>query len=174
MAFLNPVVLALNNDAAPRVSNDYANAGLAGLSRSVWHTAGIAFLITLPILATLVIFGAKLVTLMYGPRFAGAGPIVDLLALGVCFYAVGLAFPYGLLTLKRANVDFSINIVCVVCFLALGIWLIRAEGVFGAACSFLMVQTVALILRVVAFRSVVRRANGMAIEVIQEECAAWK
>jgi len=158
MAFLNPIVLALNNDAAPRVSHDYAAHGLAGLSRSVVRSAVIAGLMTLPILAALLLFGSRLVTLMYGARFGGSGPIVDLLAIGLWFYAIGLSFPYGMLALKRANVDFAINVACIASFLAFGIILIRMRGVLGAACSFLMVQTVALVLRLIAFRWVVDRA----------------
>jgi O-antigen/teichoic acid export membrane protein len=156
MAFLNPIVLALNNDAAPRVSNDYANHGLAGLKRSVTRSAIIAGAITLPVLLALLIFGSRLVRIMYGPKFGGAGPIVDLLAVGLWFYAISLSFPYGMLALKRANVDFAINVACIVSFLAFGIFLIRRYGVAGAACSFLMVQTVALIFRVALFRRIVK------------------
>ena len=50
MAFLNPIVLALNNDAAPRVSNDYAAHGLEGLRRSVARSAGVAAVMTSPVL----------------------------------------------------------------------------------------------------------------------------
>ncbi len=159
MAFLNPIVLAVNNDVAPRVSHDYAQHGLAGLSRSVFRSAAIAAILTLPVLATLLVFGSRLVKLMYGAKYAGNGGIVSALALGVWFFAISLAFPYGMLTLKRPAVDFSINVACFASFLAAGLWLIRTHGVFGAACSFLLVETVALVLRVLAFRRVVASAG---------------
>ena len=174
MAFLNPIVLALNNDAAPRVSNDYASRGLDGLSRSVVRSAAIAGILTLPVLVILLVFGAKLVRLMYGARFAGTGPIVDLLAIGMWFYAISLSFPYGMLTLNRANIDFVINVACFVSFIVFGVILIRTYGVLGAAGSFLMVQSVALILRVVAFRSILKRARSMAIEMLPEGAAGWR
>ena len=158
MAFLNPIVLALNNDVAPRVSHDYAAHGLSGLSKSVFRSAAIAAILTLPVLATLLLFGSRLVKLMYGAKYAGNGGIVSALAIGVWFYAISLAFPYGMLTLKRPGVDFSINVACFASFLAAGIWLIHAYGVFGAACSFLLVETVALTLRIFAFRRVVATA----------------
>ncbi len=158
MAFLNPIVLALNNDAAPRVSNDFAAHGLAGLTRSVTRSALLAGLITLPVLLLLFVFGARLVRLMYGAKFAGAGPVVDLLAVGLWFYAISLSFPYGMLALKRAQVDFAINVACLVSFAVFGLWLVEHHGVRGAACSFLIVQAVALVLRVVLFRRVVRQA----------------
>ena len=167
MAFLNPVVLALNNDAAPRVANDFAAHGLVGLTRSVRRSAMVAGVMTLPILLALVLFGAKLVKLMYGAKFGStglenSGLIVDLLAAGLWMYAIGLAFPYGMLTLHRPEVDFAINGACITSFLAVGIWLVRGHGVVGAACSFLLVQAVALGLRVVGFRRVVGQAAQLA------------
>jgi O-antigen/teichoic acid export membrane protein len=173
MAFLNPIVLALNNDAAPRISNDYATHGLAGLSRSVTRSATIAGLLTLPVLIFLLIFGSRLVELIYGPKFGGAGPIVALLSVGVWFYAISLSFPYGMLTLKRAEVDFAINLACIASFLAVGIWLVRLDGVLGAAYSFLLVETVALILRVAAFRAVVQSARRKTINTPPEEALTW-
>jgi O-antigen/teichoic acid export membrane protein len=162
MAFMNPIVLALNNDAAPRVANDYAAYGLRGLFRRITRSAGIAAMITLPVLIALLIFGSHLVKLMYGSKFGGAGTIVDLLAVGLWFYAIGLSFPYGMLALKRAGIDFAINVACITSFLAIGIWLIRWYGVVGAACSFLMVQTVALVLRIVGFQRVFCAAENEA------------
>ncbi len=172
MAFLNPIVLALNNDAGPRVSHDYALYGLPGLTRSVYRSAAIAGVVSSPILLALVLFGSKLVRLMYGPKFSGFGTIVDLLAVGLWFYAISLSFPYGMLALKRANIDFSINVACICSFLAFGIPLIRKEGVFGAACSFLMVQSVALLLRVIAFRRIVARVGKLPPLNISGEVAA--
>jgi O-antigen/teichoic acid export membrane protein len=172
MAFLNPIVLALNNDVAPRVSHDYAAHGMAGLTRSVNRSAVIAGLITLPVLAGLVLFGSKLVRLMYGAKFGNTGVIVDLLAVGLWFYAIGLSFPIGMLALKRAGVDFAINVACIASFLAFGILLIHRHGVFGAACSFLMVQTVALVLRVVLFRRVVKQAAGVRLDGLMPGAAA--
>ncbi len=168
MAFLNPVVLALNNDAAPRVANDFAAHGLAGLTRSVRRSALVAGLMTLPILLALVLFGASLVKLMYGSKFGGtglenSGLIVDLLAAGLWMYAIGLAFPYGMLTLQRPEVDFAINGACIASFVAVGLWLVRGHGVVGAACSFLLVQAVALVLRVIGFRRVVNQAAGLRL-----------
>jgi O-antigen/teichoic acid export membrane protein len=159
MAFLNPIVLALNNDVAPRVSHDYAQHGVAGLSRSVFRSAMIAGILTSPVLVTLLIFGSRLVKLMYGAKYAGNGNIVSILAVGVWFYAISLAFPYGMLTLKRPAVDFAVNVACFISFLAAGIWLIHAHGVVGAACSFLIVETVALTLRITGFKRVVRDAT---------------
>jgi O-antigen/teichoic acid export membrane protein len=169
MVFLNPIVLALNNDVAPRVSNDFASHGLAGLSRSVMRSAAIAALITLPVFISLLAFGSRLVKLMYGAKFGDAGSVVDLLALGVWFYAISLSFPYGMLTLKRPHVDFAINVACFASFIVFGIILIRTYGVFGGACSFLMVQVVSLSLRVIAFRGILKRARRVEIELLPEE-----
>lgn len=163
MAFLNPIVLALNNDAAPRAANDYASHGLAELSRQVMRSAAIASVITLPVLIILLVFGSKLVRLMYGAKYDGAGPVVDMLAIGLWLYAIGLSFPYGMLALKRAGVDFAINVACIASFFTCGIWLIRVHGVRGAACSYLMVQAVALVLRLFSFRHIVSVGANMTM-----------
>ena len=106
-----------------------------------------------------------------GAKYGGNGAIVSALAVGVWFYAIGLSFPYGLLTLKRPAVDFLINVACFASFLAVGIWLIRAHGVWGAAMSFLLVESVALILRIVAFRRVVTGASDMAATAVVDGAA---
>jgi O-antigen/teichoic acid export membrane protein len=157
MAFMNPVVLALNNDTAPRVAHDYALNGLAGLSHSVMRSAIVAALITL------LLFGSQLVKLMYGSKFSGTAPIVGFLAIGLWFYAISLPFPYGMLTLKRAGIDFAINVACITSFLGFGVWMVWRQGVFGAACSFLMVQTVALVLRIIGFQRAVSEAENLAV-----------
>ena len=161
MAFLNPVVLALNNDAAPRVANDYEAHGVAGLRRSVHRSALIAGWVTLPILVVLVTYGGRLVVLMYGKQYAGNGLIVTVLAIGLWCYAVSLAFPYGLLGLKRPGVDFSLNVLCIVAYLLIGLPLLLRFGVLGAAGSFLLVQVVALVGRVVSFQAVSQRAAAL-------------
>jgi O-antigen/teichoic acid export membrane protein len=174
MAFLNPIVLALNNDAGPRIANDYAAHGLRGLSRSTSCSAGVAALITCPVLFMLLLFGARLVTLMYGSKYSGAGSVVDLLAFGICFYAIGLAFPYGMLSLRRPEVDFAINLACIGSFLAFGTWLVRAHGVIGAAISFAMVQTLALVLRVAVFRSLIKQSSDELKDNCPVERPTWK
>jgi len=156
MAFLNPVVLALNNDAGPRVSHDYAAGGLSGLWKTVMRSASIAIALTLPILLVLVLFGSHIVRLMYGAKYGGTGLIVGLLATGFCLYAGGLAFPYGLLALGRQRLDFAINVICIITFLSVGIALLRGQGALGAAYSFLTIQAVAFVSRVIAFRIAVR------------------
>lgn len=162
MAFLNPCVLALNNDAAPRVANDYASGGLVGLRKSVFRSAAIAALITLPLVFGLLVFGDRLVKLMYGGKFAGAGGLVAILTIGFWLYAFGLAFPYGMLALKRPGLDFSINVLCFVAFLTGGVSMIRSYGALGAACSFLMVQSVAFGSRILGFRIATRAAMRKA------------
>jgi O-antigen/teichoic acid export membrane protein len=163
MAFLNPIVLALNNDAGPRVSHDYAAGGLSDLRRTVLRSAGIAAIFTSPILIALLLFGARVVRLMYGPKYAtGSALIVGLLATGFWLYACGLVFPYGMLALRRQKVDFSINLICFLTFLSVGIASIRGFGALGAAISFLSVQSVAFLSRVIGFEMAARHAAANA------------
>lgn len=151
MAFLNPIVLALNNDASPRIANAYARRGLRGLRQTVLHSALIAAIIVLPVFTGLLIFGSRLVTLMYGSKFSGHGQIIALLATGLLLYAAGLAFPYGLLALGRQRLDFLINVACFCFFLTLGTWLVKCFGPLGAALSFMSTHALALSLRVLVF-----------------------
>jgi len=156
MSFLNPCVTALNNDAAPRVANDYAVGGTTALRSSVYRCAQTAAIITLPPVLGLILFGGTLVKLMYGAAYAGAGAFVSVLTIGFWLYAIGLAFPYGMLALKRPRLDFSIKVICFLVFLGGGVWLVRTYGALGAASSFLMVQAVALVSRVAGFRTALR------------------
>ena len=167
MAFMNPIVLAVNNDAGPRIAHDYAVNGPGGLSHTVFRSARIALLITVPILGGLLLFGSQLVRLMYGAKFGGTGFMVSLLAIGLWFYAISLSFPYGMLALNRPGIDFGVNVACLVSFLGGGFWLVRQYGAFGAACSFLLVQTVALSLRILGFRKLVSAASRKFVTVAE-------
>lgn len=157
MSFLKPCVTALNNDAAPRVASDYAMGGVPALRGSVYRCARTAGLVTLPLVLGLILWGGSLVRLLYGARYGGTSVLVSLLSLGFWFYAIGLAFPYGILALQRPRLDFAINVICFVVFIGVGLWLVRTYGVFGAVCSFLMVQAVAVVARVIGFQSVLRK-----------------
>ncbi len=152
MAFLNPLVLALNNDAGPRVSNDFATGGISALKASVRRSALMGLFTVTPVVLILACFGGKIVTLMYGDKYVGNGVIVTLLTLGFTCYATSLPLPYGILTLKRPRVDFTINVACFLSFLAFGVPLLKRYGVTGAAISFLIIQFVALICRVLGFQ----------------------
>jgi O-antigen/teichoic acid export membrane protein len=132
VAFYNPVMLALYNEAAPKISRSFADGGVDALRETIAATAKRCFLAALPLFLVFVLFGDRLVILVYGEKFAGCGVVVGLLALGALIVALGYAFPYGLLAIGKPRLDFVGNLASFLVFVILGIWAVRMYGAVGA------------------------------------------
>ena len=158
-AFGNMVLMGAQNFLGPKIANIYAEAGL---SRMRWFVirASAAFLIPmLPFCVVLWLFGDPIVVLVYGPKFAGNGVIVSVLALNMLALAISFSFSRALFAIERADVDFAMNFVALLVLLTAGIWLVRAHGPLGAALGLLTANVVASSVRGVVFFFLARSNN---------------
>ncbi len=158
IAFCNPLFLAMQNSFSPKIAHAFADGTPDAFRRFSLRTTSIFGIVLAPFCIVLFFFGGDLVPVVYGGKYAGNGPIVSLLALDFFFSALAFPLSRALFTVGRADVDFKINIVMVLCLLAFGIWLVRSFGPAGAAASLVVTDVLCFSIRYAAFRRLSREA----------------
>jgi O-antigen/teichoic acid export membrane protein len=129
----NPALLGIQNLVGPKIAREYAAAGPAALRRLVLKiTAAISLPVSLLCLV-LILFGGRLISLVYGNRYAGNNKVVAILMLSVLISAPGFCFSRALYACERADLDFLANFAALFVMITLGFWLVRAFGPLGAA-----------------------------------------
>lgn len=157
-ALYNPVMLALFNEAAPRITHEFAAGGNASVINAVKTTTKTCTLVALPFFVLFLFFGDDLVTLMYGSEFSGNGLTVSLLAASSLALAYGFAYPFGLLALGRPGLDFAGNLASVVVMMTIGLWATRHYGVAGAAIGVFFAHSLAVAIKKSSFQAALRAA----------------
>jgi O-antigen/teichoic acid export membrane protein len=129
----NPALLGIQNLVGPKIAHEYAAAGPKALRRLV---LGITAAISVPLFLlcfTLILWGAPLMTLLYGSQYGGNGRVIVVLALGLLVSAPAFCFSRALYVTERADLDFLVNFAALLVMVTLGFWLVRAFGPLGAA-----------------------------------------
>jgi O-antigen/teichoic acid export membrane protein len=129
----NPALLGIQNLMGPKIAHEYAAAGPAALRRLVLKiTAAISLPASLLCL-TLTLCGGRLISLVYGSRYAGNNKVVAILALSVLISVPAFCFSRALYACERADLDFLANFAALFVMITLGFWLVRVFGPLGAA-----------------------------------------
>ena len=156
LAFCNPLFLAMQNSYGPKIAHAFARDGGGDLRRFSLQATKVFGAAIAPFCVVLLFFGGDLVAGIYGGKYAGNGAIVSLLALDFLFTALTFPLSRALFTVGRADIDFKINLVMLLCLLSFGIPLTRRFGPMGAAASLLITDFVCLAFRFAAFSRWVR------------------
>lgn len=150
--FTNPAIQGIANYLMPRFAEAVARhqhgrmRSLVSIS-TVWLCI-LATLLALP----LVLFGGKLLTLAFGPAFAGHGATVAILSIAVIARSTAMPAYIGLWVSGRSQSNAAINVVGL-SVLAVGILLaMPTYGLVGVALATLVADLSAGILRIVTFR----------------------
>jgi O-antigen/teichoic acid export membrane protein len=98
-------------------------------------------LVTLPIAAGGSVLSARLIRLVYGPRFDPAVPILQILIWTVCVFCLVLVFARVLIASHHQLLDLYCNIAALVVNIGIGWLLIRMYGALGAAIATLVSLT---------------------------------
>jgi O-antigen/teichoic acid export membrane protein len=151
IAVINPIVFGVQNVLGPRIMHAHAEGGVSRLRRevnrvSVMYGGALALFA-----ATLFVTGDALVTTVYGTKYANGGLLAALLSLNLAAGAFGFAFSRGLFALRRADVDFKVNVLALAMLLMCGVWLASAFGPVGAAFGQLFTNVAACSVRVATF-----------------------
>lgn len=85
----------------------------------------------------LIVWGGRLVALLYGRQYAGNNLVVVILSLNLFVSAATFSFSRALMAVERADLDFLVNFVALFIMVSLGFWLVRAFGPVGAAIGLL-------------------------------------
>jgi O-antigen/teichoic acid export membrane protein len=129
----NPALLGIQNLVGPKIAHEYAAAGPQALRRLVLTiTSAISLPVSLLCFA-LVLWGGRLMTLLYGSQYVGNSRVVAILALSLLISAPAFSFSRALYATERADLDFLVNFAALFVMATLGFWLVRAFGPLGAA-----------------------------------------
>lgn len=133
----NPALLGIQNFVGPKIAHVYAESGTKALRRFVLKiTAAIFFPVSLLCLV-LIVWGGRIIALIYGRQYAGNNLVVAVLAVNVLVFAASFTFSRALMAIERADLDFLANSAALLVMVVLGFWLVRSFGILGAAIGFL-------------------------------------
>ncbi len=149
-ALANPLLMGVQNWLGPAVAHAATDRSAADFRRLVLHASAAFGLLMVPVVLGTFLFGDLLVQ-AYGPEYAEHGSLVALLTLATLCHAVGFPSARGLFADGHAIHDFLGNVVTLALLLAVGIWLVSAFGVTGAAWSFVIGLAAGNAYRLIAF-----------------------
>jgi O-antigen/teichoic acid export membrane protein len=129
----NTFLMGLCNFLSPRAARAFAEGGLAEL-RTVLRNTALLFLSSLGAIALLAaIFGEQVATLVYGLRFAGAGPIITVLSLSVLANSIGVTAGNGLFAMERPRANFVADLASLAVVVLVACCCVPWLGPLGAA-----------------------------------------
>lgn len=117
----------------PMASRMYARADRAGISELFWQSALWITVLTFPIFAVTCFLAEPLAVLLFGARYASAGSVLAILAVGYFFNAALGYNAAGLQVHGKVRFTAAIDILAALTFVGLCIWLIPTYGAVGAA-----------------------------------------
>jgi O-antigen/teichoic acid export membrane protein len=153
----NPALLGLQNLVGPKISHEYAESGPQGLRRMVLKiTAAISLPVSL-LCVVMMIWGGRLIALLYGRQYAGNRWTVAILSLNFLVFAASFSFSRALYAIERADLDFQLNFAALFIMVTMGFWLVRAYGPLGAAIGLLAANFVTSAVKAGAFLTLPNR-----------------
>jgi O-antigen/teichoic acid export membrane protein len=133
----NMLLLGVSNVLSPRAAKAYVVGGAKEL-RHVLRQAGLLLGGTLGVFAAaLWLFGDPLARFLYGGRYAGAGPVIGVLAMNALAASFGVVAGNGLWALGRPSANFKADIIGVGVALGAALYLVPSQGALGVALALL-------------------------------------
>jgi O-antigen/teichoic acid export membrane protein len=156
----NPILIGLNNFLTPQAINVYHAQGIVGLRRFTRQITLLMAGFVGALVLVLVVFGTRLVALLYGTSVLDDQWVVPLLAMGILTFAVSLGAENGLTAMRRPQGILWANICALPVMLGLGAALILWDGVQGAAIAALSGTVIAAILKMRLFSNCCREETN--------------
>ncbi len=117
----------------PLAARLYARNDAAAINDLYWKTAAWITVATFPVFCVCFFLAEPVTVLLFGPRYAGAGVLLAILAAGTYFSAAFGFNMYVLQTYARVRAILAINVAAATLGLGLNLWLIPLLGAAGAA-----------------------------------------
>ena len=133
----NPVLLGIQNLVGPKIAHVYAADGSRALPRLVLKISAVVGTFMSILCLVMFIWGGRFLALLYGRQYAGNRLIVAILALNLLVTALAFPLSRALFAVDRARVDFLVNFTALFIMLTLGLSMVRAFGLIGAALGLL-------------------------------------
>jgi O-antigen/teichoic acid export membrane protein len=147
VALVNPLVVGCRNFLTPAAARVFA-AGSAWERRHfvLTNTAFVGGVVG-SLCLMLMIFGGRLLELLYGPPYGGQGLLVALLSAQALVGALPLAVDCGIWALGRPDLNCRIYLLRLLATLSLGLFLVYFLGLPGVAVGLLFNSLLVLILQ---------------------------
>ena len=147
IGFANMYVLGLSNFICPRAAQAYASGGSRELM-SVLKQASLLHLSALvPFALSMLLAGQALMTFVYGPTFADAGPIIAVLAFGAMANSLSIVAGNGLWAMELPSANFRGDVCAMLTWIAATAVLVPMYGPLGAAFASTIGMSVGAIVR---------------------------
>jgi O-antigen/teichoic acid export membrane protein len=143
----NPFLIGFSNFFGPSAANIFARKGINELRQIVTKATVLVTSVVGLFCFVIAVFGEKIVSQVYGSKYANNGIIVTILALSVLTSAITLSVDLALLALKRPDANLKINIASFATTILFGLWLVKAFGPIGAAFGLLLANITMSIVR---------------------------
>ncbi len=145
----NAFMMGLSNYLTPKAAQSFAAGGVRELRRVLKKTAWL-FGITLGGFAVLSCFvGDLIAVLVYGEHYAGAGPILAILAFGLFVGSISVTAGNGLWAIDKPAANFRADFCTLIVTVITAVTLTPLYGVWGAALSSLIGGIVDAVIRTV-------------------------
>ena len=115
-----------------------STSGLSELKESSVNSLRYVFLAILPIVAGTIVLGDDIISLIYGSKFASAGPVLKFQAITMIPYGMLLVLAQLLIATDNQKADLYINIAAVFVSLILNFLFIPRLGEMGAVLAVLL------------------------------------
>jgi O-antigen/teichoic acid export membrane protein len=155
----NPALLGIQNFVGPKIAHAYAAGGPQALRKLTLKISGVMALPVLALTVVLVIWGDRLVGLLYGSQYMGNRLAISILACNLPIVAIAFTFSRALFAIERADIDFWLNLIAVLMMATAGIWLVRSYGPLGAALGTLAATIIPSCARVAVFLGSTARSH---------------
>lgn len=127
----NPLLIGIGNFLGPKAAHAFARGGKNEVRRAVVRDTIALAAILLPFCIVMLIFGGKILGLMYGAKYADNGIVVGVLALGQFTLALTIPTMSGLNAIERPDAGFTASLLAFFIMLILGLWLVKLFGLIG-------------------------------------------
>lgn len=154
----NPLLFGVQNFLGPKIVHAYTKGGAMILRRFVLKASVIFSLILAPVCVILLIFGGKLIVLLYSEKYTGNGLVVSVLALNLLIHAASFTLSRALFVIGRPALYLIANCVPLFVLLTFGIILVKFFGPLGVACGLLASTTATSAVMLLFFSRLIKAA----------------
>jgi len=150
----------LANFLSPQAAQAFSRGGLAELQSVLLKTAALFAAALGSVAVIAMLFGEQIALLVFGPQFAGAGPIIGVLSLSVLANSAGVAAGNGLWAMERPSANFVADLVSLLVVIGATIVLVPRFGPLGAAISTLAGTSTDAVVRLWILRLAMREMSA--------------
>lgn len=147
MALGNPILRGTTNFLAPKAAQSFAKGGAAAIRAFVKKCTIVILPVAVLFCAAIIVYGGDLVSLIYGPQYAGFSLLISVLGLNFLINSLAFGVDYGIWAMGRPDLNFRIELIRLFITFTLGLWLVKTCGLMGVAWGLLIGSGVVAIMQ---------------------------